>query len=190
MAEKKKEVVITPPTRAEMDATVIRRVFKGNNALLIAMRAVMLGLGANDSQKKMVKEAFSDPELFAIFSHRCLPTIRKDEEIGNIQGMWRGAEKMVFGYSRDTIKQAILYKQEGILRVAQALNLLLNPDGVAPATSPVLDIKKDPLGIDLLVCNQFVGAIEDQLVALKIVAATKEVTAEERRKQAEEDSLE
>lgn len=171
----------TPPTRTELDNAIIKRVFKDNDALLLAMRAVMLGLNANDSEKKIVHDAFASDELYAAVSQRFLPQIRKEEPIGNLMEAWKGSDKMIFGYERDTIEQALSYKERGIAMVGQALKLLRNPDGKAPNIAVKIDIKKDPLGIDLLTRNMFISAVEDQLVGLKIVAAQKDLTPEQKK---------
>lgn len=178
-------------TRSEMDAVIIRRVFKGNDALLFAMRAVLLGLGANDSEKKMVAGTFSDAVTLKAVIQRFLPAIRKDDALGNITEVWGGAEKMVFGHSRETIEQALQYKEKGIQMARDAMKLLVNPDLPAPDLSMIVDMTTDPLGIRLLVRNQYIKMVEEQLVGLKIVAnKAEDLTPEQRAARSTGDSAE
>ncbi len=186
----KKDVPVVPLTRTELDNLAIKRVFKDNDKLLLAMRAVMLGLGANDGEKKMVRDAFQDRELLAAVSQRFLPRIRKDEPLGNLSEVWGGTEKMVFGFERDTIAQALQYKQLGIQMLREAINLLVGPDLPGPSIEVVIDVEADPLAIQLLGRNQFIKAVEEQLVGLKIVASQKDLTPAEKKAAAAKDSVE
>lgn len=161
-----------PLETAELD--LIQKYFKGNDELLLAMRAVMMNLNPSDSDKNLVKEAFSDNSLFEAVSYRFLPTPKRSTPIGQIQDIWLGAETMVFGQSVDAIKQAVEYKERSIDMTQTALMKLRDPEqkGVSLMYSAATTTN-DPLQIGLLARNQFMRHIEQQLLFLKLVAEQK-----------------
>ena len=156
----------------EKELAVIQRTFKDNDELLQSMRAVMLNLDPNDSDKKLVNSVFSDDELYALVYKRFLPTLSKKTPIGQASDVWLGAEQMVFGAQESAIYQAIEYKEGSIEMTRQALEALRD------ASKIVIDVTYSPrkyisdtLGIKLLTRNQFIRHIESQLLFLKLISA-------------------
>jgi len=159
----------------EKELDVIQRTFKDNDALLQAMRAVMLNINPREGDKKLVNDVFADnQELFALVYKRFLPALSKETPIGQASDVWLGAEQMVFGQSESAIYQAIEYKERSIELTKLALQALKD------ASNLTVDIDfsarkyvNDPMGINLLTRNQFIRHIESQLLFLKLIAAQK-----------------
>lgn len=158
----------------------IKQAFKDNDILLKAMRALFLGLGVTSEEKQLIKSTFADDELFTLVADRFYPTLKKDTAIGQVQDIWLGAETMIFGVARDTIAQAILYKDRSAKMVQKALGLLRNVDGEAPRVRyEPTEVVNDELGIELLARNQYIRHIESQIYFLKVIAETKEDSPKE-----------
>ncbi len=155
------------------DVKIIKAIFKDNEDLLKAMRAVMLDIKPTESEKSNVKTAFANTELYRVISERFYPTLEasKDAPIGQIQDVWLGAETMVFAQHRDTVQQAIGYKERAIKMLTLGLALLLNPDGEKPRTKFVpSEVVNDPLAIELQTRNMYIKLIDTQLMHLWIIA--------------------
>lgn len=184
MSEQKPQTTIT-----ERDLEVIKQAFQGNDALLKTMRALFFGMGVTDAEKELILKTFSNDELFAVVSNRFYPQLNKETPIGQAQDVWLGAETMVFGAPKDTIQQAIEYKNRALKMTHVALGLLRNPDGEAPRVRYVPDeIVGDELGLELLARNQYVRHIENQLLFLKVIADTKKETTQETTKRVQQNS--
>lgn len=181
------EMSYVPIPEKELD--LLRRSFADNDALLKAMRAVMLGLTPTAEEKAMVRESFSNPELFRLVSYRFLPYLDKNAEIGTLQDVWLGVETMVFGQNKDIVYQATQYKDLAIDMTREALALLVDPSGVAPTiTYTPKSYPMDELGIKLLARNMFLRHVEKQLGFLKIVGSSKKETRGEEKDRLEADS--
>lgn len=151
------------------------------------MRALFFGLGATADEKELVRAAFTNPELLRIVRHKFVPTLSKDSPIGQVQDVWLGVEQMIFGASRDTIDQALAYKNAAIEMTESALALLVNPDG--PQVSLQVSITPDDhLGIAMLARSQFIRHVEAQLVFLNIIANQNVETPQDAAKRARKDS--
>lgn len=171
----------------ETELSKIKEVFLGNDALLKAMRGLFFGLGITDAEKELIKTTFANDEIYNIVKNRFYPTLKKDDNIGQAQDIWLGAETMIFGVPRDTIVQAIQYKDRAMKMVKRGLDLLKDPisDGIHVEYNPNIP---DELGIDLLARNQYVRHVESQLLFLKVIAETKKDTPKEAEERATKNS--
>lgn len=173
-----------PQPIVERDRQSIVSVFKDNEKLLKSLRALFLNLGLTPEEKASVRSLSS--EIKRIIRDRFYPVMDKDTPIGLSKDVWLGAETMVFGHSKDSIKQAIEYKDKA-LKMTQAALELLDEDGT------VIDLrfdarKSDDLGVNLLARNQYIRHVESQLYSLWIIANQKEETPNQAKKRAQLDS--
>lgn len=163
------------PKVSERELEVIRKYFKGNEPLLKSIRALMFGLETSQAEKDLIAATFADNELYQIFERRFYPTLSKDTPIGQVQDVWLGVEQMVFSQSRDTITQALQYKENALKMTRYALDLLRNPNNTPPEVS-FSATQADPLAVDLLARNQYIRHIEQQLLFLWVIAEQKVTT--------------
>lgn len=164
----------------DAEISLIKSVFADNDALLKAIRALFLNLDVTALDRDMVRAAFSGkPALLKIMHKRFNPKLDRDTPIGQQSDSWLGAEGMVFGAQRDTIEQAVSYKEQALKMLSQALLLLENPEGelLDLDYTPSLMLN-DPLRIHLLARNQYIRHVESQLLFLKLIAGQKSETAE------------
>lgn len=173
------------------EVKVLQSIFKGNDALLQAIRAVMLGLTPTDEENKLVASTFANPRLQGIFRKRFLPGIDKTAPIGQVSDTWLGVETMVFGQHPDAIRQALEYKREAIIMTDHALERLVNPNLASTTTGLVLQYDPamyptDSLGIKLLARNQFIRHIEQQLLMIKLIAEQSTATDDSGKKKAKD----
>jgi hypothetical protein len=159
----------------EMD--VLKKFFKDNDELLLAMRAVMLDLEPTDQQIDLVRSTFADEQLFKAVEYRFLPQLSKEVPIGQVQDIWLGIDQQILGANPQTIEQMVSHNQQSIWLMQGALQCLKSNTG-----SVVVDkwptIKDDPLQIGLLARNRFIRAVETQLMTLKTLANQKEQSVE------------
>ena len=158
----------------EVEKELIKGIFKGNEALLLSLRALFFGLSITDDEKTVIKGIFSDKRLLKIMHNRFLPELDRNTPIGTIGDRWLGVEQMVSGVPRDTIQQVIEYKAQSHDMMEKALELLENPD----AHDINLDYdpgELDEVGSRILARNQYIRHIESQLLFIKIIAEQKEV---------------
>ena len=143
--------------------------------LLKSVRALFLGLNPTKADKALVKGAFANKILRDVMKRRFYPTLDRDQPIGQVQDVWLGVEQMVFGMARDTIEQAVAYKELALDYTKKALALLENPEGEAVdlSYSPKID-GASGLQIKLLARNQFIRHVESQLLFLFLISKTKE----------------
>lgn len=174
----------------ERDVELIQRTFSiEDETLLKAMRALFLGFPVSAEQKQLIKSTFADPALRRVIQRKFYPQIDPDEDIGKIQDAWLGVEEMVFGHNPTQIEQALQYKSGALDLTRTALKLLDDPDGPRPDISIKINPMADPLGISLLVRNQYVRHVEQQLVFLKIVAGSPKVALTSKEKQKKEKDI-
>lgn len=162
---------LTPVNNLREDENLlIQKTF--SEELLLAMRSLFYGLEFNDSDKTLIRAVFSDPKALVAVRRRFLPKLDTSTPIGSVGDAWIGVEENIYGAHRDTIKQAIGYKELVIDMTEKALQLLENPDGqrISLKYQPELD---DELGTKLLARNMFIKHVESQLNFLKIVMGNK-----------------
>ncbi len=171
------------------EADLIKSVFKDNDELLKSMRALFFGQKLSAEEKSVIKSTFANEALYKIVKNRFLPELDRDLPIGQVSDVWYGTESMVFGQTRDTIEQAVQYKDMAIDMTRKAMELLKDPDGeqIDVSYNPDLIIK-DPLQIKLLARNQYLRHINDQLMFLKMIASQVDETEEERKERRLKDS--
>ena len=169
------------------DVEVIQSVFKGNDELLVSIRAVLLNKEVTGEDKRAVKTTFANKRMLKIMQERLLPQLSRQSVIGTMQDDWLSATSMIFGQHKDTIKQAMLYKEKALGMTKTALELLTNPDGekINLDYIPSLD---DDLGTNLLARNQYIKHIEIQLMQLKTIANLEQETPEKQAKRIAKDS--
>lgn len=154
----------------EKEADIIRKTF--SDELLKAMRMLMLGLGATQEDKNLIRATFADPDALALVSRRFLPTLNRDTQIGQLADVWMGTEKMVFGQSPSAIKQALDYKERSIDLTARALHLLSDPDGEPISVAKYVRATDDEYASQLMARNMFILHIEEQLRMLWMIHHT------------------
>lgn len=168
-------------TQQEKDIALVKRVFGGDEQLLKNIRSLMLGLQTSDQEKQEIRTLFSDDEVYSVFCYRFLPTINRDAPLGTLTDAWQDMTSMVFDRSPNTIRQAIGYKALAIKMVQDSLDLLRNPQGIAPDIRYVPELHEDDdLQTFLLARNQFIKHVDTQLAFLYIIAQSddKEKAAE------------
>lgn len=154
----------------EEDAKTIQKTFK-DESILKSMRVLLLGLDVTDGDKSLVRAIFSDIDVRRIVGKRFLPSLTRESPIGTANDVWMGVESMVFGAPRDTIEQAVKYKELSIEMTRKGLALLENPDG-EPMNVQFIPSEHadDPLQVWLLARNQYVRHVESQIMFLWMIA--------------------
>lgn len=147
---------------------ILKKYFKDNDELLLAMRAVMLDIDPSDAEKKLVTETFANDDIYKAVEYRFLPRLSKEVPIGQVQDIWLGIDQQITGQPAETIAQVVRLNEYSIELVKQALTRLRLPD--APLAIDVLSLETDPFQASLLGRNRFIRAVETQLLTLKTVA--------------------
>lgn len=181
------EIKDQPRNISQKEIDLIKATF--SEELLKSLRALFLGLTVSEVEKESVKNTFKNPELRAIMAKRFYPTLDRETPIGQVQDVWLGAEQMVFGNTRDTVYQALQYKELALQYTREALDLLTDPNGKRfDATYSPKSYPSDELGVILLGRNQFIRHIESQLLFLWLTTQQKEEAPEVAKKRREKDS--
>ena len=170
---------------------LIKRTFKGNRELLQLVQSAMLGLDLTAQERKILRDNFAGTEIMKVVRKRFMPQITKDTPVGQMQDPWGGVEEMIFGRDPQTIQQALLYKEGAIEWTAKALERLEDPekDGVSIGYEPKL-YPNDPLGINLLVRNQFIKHVQTTLSILWVLAENNdEETPQQTAQRLQRDSM-
>ena len=182
MSETKKSA---PRNISEGEITFIQQTF--DERLLKSMRALLLGFPVTPSDKSAVRSIFSSDEARRIMRKRFLPDLNPLAELGQEQDVWLGTEEMVYGAPRDTIEQAIRYKQKSIEMTEMGLKLLENPD------LPQISLKYDPdlsvgdvLRVDLLARNQYIKHVTTQILFLHMIYMQRPEEKEKTKRNAKE----
>lgn len=171
----------------DKELNLIKAVFAENEELLIAIRKLFFGVDITPAEKDAIKQAFANPEVIRVVRHRTYGLNEFDTPIGQLSEFWMGAEKQIFGASRDTIEQAIKSKAMVLEMFETAFKLLENPDGVKVTTKFTVD-QDDFLGTNLIARNLYMQAIETSLANLKMIAGQKNETLEQTLKRIQQDS--
>ena len=170
------------------DIDIIKSTFAENDELLIMIRKLFFGGKITADEKKIIKSAFSNPEVIEVFRRKVYGVNNFDTPVGQLSDFWLGAESQMFGASRDTIYQAVMSKDVVLNMFTKAFNLLTNPDGERVSITVLNDLQADPLGVQLIARNLYMKAIESALHALKVIAGVKTETADEAVKRLQADS--
>lgn len=155
----------------DKEIELMKTVFKGNEDLLKTIRWCLLGLPLSADEVSLIKSTFQSSELLTVFKRRFLPEFDKNSSIGQVQDLWMGAEKMVYGQSRDTIEQSIQYKEQSIAMTRQGFERLVDPENAKPVDLAYSASKYpvDPLAINLMARNQFISHVEQQLLMMWMI---------------------
>lgn len=191
----KEPTPVAPPSAAEHENALLRQTFCDNESLLKSMRALFFGLPLGEDEKGGIIATFQNAELLRVVRKRFLPRLDRDAPIGQTQDIWLGTEQNVLGSNADTVRQTISYKRDAIELMEIALALLTD------SSKPPMDLTfdrlctdaaqaKDPLGIALLTRNQFIKAVESNLVQIMLVANKKVETPQAKDAKAKKDSAE
>lgn len=164
----------------DIEGDLIKQTFSDNEELLKSIRGLMLGLEITTEEKAKIKATFQNKELLKIMWKRFYPTLDKNTPIGQVQDVWMGAEDMIFGRAKDTIQQAVEYKDKALKMTKKALSLLADVDGEKlDLTFELKDNLMDEMQSNLLARNQFIRHVETQLNFLWLIAQQKEKSAGE-----------
>lgn len=171
----------------EKEADLIRLSFKENEALLVSIRNLLFAIPISEGEKQLIHTTFASTEMREMMRKRFLPTMADSKTIGFVTDLWLNGDKMVFGQSKETVKQAIDSKNMAIKMLTKGLALLADPDGekVFVDYMPHLD---DELGTTLLGRNVYVQAVCKQLQMLWLIAQSERKTAAELEKDKKKDS--
>jgi len=165
--------------RIKTENELIKRVFKGNEALLKVIRSLFFGIKLSKEQKKIIKETFADANTRNIVRKRFFAKFGDEAEIGQIADFWISVpEEKLVGASLDQIAQIIEPRKRLLEMFDVSIALLENPDGkqVDLAYDPEED---DELYITLLTRNKYMNAVEAGLNMMKMLAEAKDLTPEE-----------
>jgi hypothetical protein len=173
---------IPSPFVKNSEIDLLRKHFKDNDALLLAMRAVMLGIDPTDEDKKLVSETFANEELFAAIKYRFLPRLSREVPIGQVQDIWLGIDQQILGQSPEVIAQMINHNALSIEMMVTSVRRLQNPKLAPVDTRPSFDVDDDKYAITLLGRNRFIRAVETQLLTLKTLANQPQQAPEDAKK--------
>lgn len=161
----------------EEEVKLIKSVFKDNENLLKTMRALFFGFSLSAEELELLRSTFSNTQLTKIIKKRFLPEISKDTPIGQLGDPWLNETRAIYGQNPTQIEQTLHYKKETIKMLKTALDLLENPrSGAISIEYNPNQHPNDPLGISLLIRNQFISHIETQLSFLRMIAEAEEKT--------------
>lgn len=154
---------------SDEEKDLLHTTFYKNEGLLQSIRALFFGLNTTPEERAQIKTVFMNEDLRKVFWRRFAPSLDRESKIGQIQDVWLGAEQMVFSQSRDTINQALEYKERALEMTKHALSLLEDPEkGAADLTYK--PNPGDPLAIGLLARNQYIRHVETQLLFIWTIA--------------------
>lgn len=183
MADKQKEQLMY----SDKEINLLKATFAENESLLKTIRRLFLGGELTDIEKNVIKETFQNQELIEAFRHKVYGLDNYDTPIGQVSDFWLGAEKQIFGASRDTIEQVVQSKAMVRKMFETAFNLLRNPDGEKVDTL-FIPSEIDGLQIKLLARNLYIQAIETSLLTVLTIAGKKDETLEQTLARLQRDS--
>lgn len=183
MAEQEKK----PISVSELDIALIKRTLDEN--ILKSMRNLFLGLKVSKAEKETIKATFKNDDLKVLLRKRFVPALNPDTPIGQEMDVWDGVEKMVFGFSQETIYQAVHYKQKAIDMAEMCLALLENPDGPVPDLEyNAMKYPADEWAVNLCARNIFIALVKSQIFTLYLTLLYKDPTPEGKTLKAKKDS--
>jgi len=153
--------------KIEAKVKIIKDTFKDNDALLLAMRNVMLNLDPTEDEKALVKSQIKGDVKKVVFDY-LLPQLTRDSDITNPADKWLGIEQAVFKASKEQITQVINYKARQIYLMEQALLAL---EGKSEGIDLEYDHAADnELATELLARNQIINHIHSTLNQFRAIA--------------------
>lgn len=171
----------------DKELELIKSVFAENEPLLLAIRKLFFGADLSDDEKDMIKSSFSNPEVKTVFRKKVYGLNNLETPVGQLSDFWLGAEKQIFGASKDTIKQALESKKRILSMFEKCFQLLDNPDGEKVSIEYNYE-EDDELGIGMITRNLFMMAIENALLTIKVISGEKKETLEQTIERLKKDS--
>jgi len=156
----------------DKEIELLKATFAENDFLLLAIRKLFFGSEITDEQKKVIVATFKSEEVRAVLQRKVYGLNNLDTPIGQLSDFWLGAEKQIFGASKETILQSVSSKALVLSMFEKAFALLTNPDGEKVNIKYVLE-EDDELGIKLIARNMYMQAIETSLLTIKTIAGQK-----------------
>lgn len=156
----------------DKEIELLKATFAENDFLLLAIRKLFFGGELTDEQKKVIVATFKSKEVRGVFQRKVYGLNNLDTPVGQLSDFWLGAEKQIFGASKDTIKQALHSKARVLAMFEQAFELLTNPDGEKIKIDYSIE-EDDELGIGLIARNMYMQAIETSILTIKTIAGQK-----------------
>lgn len=173
---------------SEHEIEILKKTFSENDELLIAIRKLFFGDVISDSEKEAIIATFKDkPEVIDAFRKKVYGVNNFNTPVGQLSDFWLGAEKQIFGASRDTVYQAIESKKLVLSMFIKAFKLLENPDG-EKVSLEFNSTMTDELGVSLIARNMYMQSIETALLTIKIIAGQKDETPAQAVKRLQQDS--
>lgn len=186
MAEQKKldsSMIYT----SEQDNLLLRKHFKsdgeGNdNPLLLSIRSLLLGFPISKGEADVIASTFSHADVREAFRRKFFNRLEMNAPIGKESDFWFGSDQEVRGKDRDTIRQIVESKELNRHMFDRAMELLRDPSRGRVDLSFDESCDSDPLQVNLLARNRYVGSVISCLVQVKTVAdVTRDDTNEERK---------
>lgn len=167
--------------KAEQEAEVIRRVFKGNDYLLKAIKALLYGQPITEQEGKLIESTFSDKEVLNTFVNKFFPRFERNDDLplNSVSDIWLGQETDIKGNTKDTIYQVVESKKVMIEHLKKAVKLLTDTKAERVDLS-VRDTIIDPLQINLLARNIYIRSVAITLEYINSIANTPVVTEKEK----------
>ena len=156
---------------SEQEVETLKRAFKDNEYILLAVRSLFFGFQLSDDEKKLIKTTFSDPAVKKAVRKKMFPILDNTSPIGQVADFWMGSETQIFGANENTIFQTVSSKQRVLKMLEQSFALLDNPTGeqVSLDFNPDRTIS-DTFQVELLARNLYIKTVETGLLFVKIAA--------------------
>lgn len=158
---------------------ILKSVFSENEALLLTVRNLFLGLEVSEDEKKVIKEVFADKEIRRIMRKFIIPEFDADLPVGMATDIWMSSVDGVKSNTPETLAPIFASQAVYIKMLETALALLEKPEG----KKVKLEVKVSDDAVEMykqiLARNNFVKNIEQTLVMIRIYAGQKTETTDE-----------
>lgn len=164
---------------------VIKDAFRGNESLLKAVRAVLLGLEVTPEERNEVTYTFSDTKVVKVIKERLNPQMDKNAQFGQLKNAWSEIVTSIVGQHPDTIKQHLTYNVKRQELMAKGIESLSDPQ--APKVDLTYSVDNDDeLATTLIAREQYIKHVDTQIMFLRVIAEQESET--EVKKKKEQDS--
>jgi hypothetical protein len=177
-----------PLSTNEYEIEVIKRAFAGDESILKSVRSLFLGFPITKVEADVVRSVFNDKEVLQALRKKMYPRLSSEVPIGEESDFWFGTETEILDKSPESITQVVMSKQRTLDMLAQAFELLVNPDGAKIDLTFAPDLKSDPLQIELLTRNKYVKTVVTGLAIINVIAGQKNETVEQAKERLLKDS--
>ncbi len=165
----------------------LKKAFAENDALLISIRALLLGFPIRKSEADVIVATFKDDNVKEAFRKKLYPILSPTSLIGQGGAYWFGTDAEIIGRDPETIAQIVNSKHLVFEMLEQGMSLLADPTG-KKISLDFPDTKTDPFQIGLIAVNKYVSAVGTAVSLVKAVAGRKDETVEETKKRLMTDS--